>query len=385
MSRPTPWLRVSSVLLFVPSILLVAQTRVPREAPAWTRPGATITPEAIPEADYAYLTDWAAAHAQPADTYFLSLFKRHDVVMVGEAHNLREHKDVIIALLPRLYREAEVRCIGWEFTTPASNAELERLVTATSFDYAAQLDFARRQGSHAWYYKEHWDIIEAVRALNAYLPDGAPKMRLVGLDKDIDWIDVYTKQKTVARDSPEMKALIDLELVRDVEMAQNAERETLAKGVKALLFVGSGHAETHIGLPPDPPYRRPIMGQILFKKYGNRVHHVCLDSGLIAPLNRGLRNRPYPVVGFDMPESPFANILFQEMGPVPTRISAFARGFIYFGPRESLHRNTFIEGFVTDEMFAKYRRYYEIDFGRTFGSAAEVNAYFRQAALRTLK
>jgi hypothetical protein len=50
-----------------------------------------------------------------------------------------------------------------------------------------------------------------------------------------------------------------------------------------------------------------------------------------------------------------------------------------------LHRNTFIEGFVTDEMFLKYKSYYEIDFGKTFNSAKDVNDFFRQKALSVLK
>jgi hypothetical protein len=360
-------------------------TRRPAPAPAWTQAGATVAADAIPEADHAYLAAWVAAHEQPVDQYMLSLFTRHDVVVVGEAHNLREHKDLVLSLMPRLYHEAGVRVIGWEFTNPSGDAELERLVTAPTFDYPAQLDFARRQGSHAWAYKEHWDFIEAVRALNAGLPAGAPKMRFVGIDKEIDWVGVYTAQKTVAKDSPEAGALLELQQQREVEMAANAERETFAKGQKALLFVGSGHAETHLGLPPAMPYRRPIMAQVLYKKYGDRVYHVCPDSGQIAVMNRALQHRKFPIAAFDLHASPFANILSTEWGGVPRPLSEMVRGFVYFGPRASLHRNTFIEGFVTDEMFEKYGGYYRIDFGRDFQNAAEVNAYFRERALSPLK
>ena len=54
-----------------------------------------------------------------------------------------------------------------------------------------------------------------------------------------------------------------------------------------------------------------------------------------------------------------------------------ARGYVYLGPRAKLHKNTPIKGFVTDEMFKRYRRYYEIDFGRTFKNAEEVDRYFQ--------
>jgi len=73
------------------------------------------------------------------------------------------------------------------------------------------------------------------------------------------------------------------------------------------------------------------------------------------------------------------------MGPIPTRIETNARGYLYFVPRQLLHRNTFIEGFVTDAMFAAYKKYYEVDFGKTFNNAQEVNDYFRKKALTPLK
>ena len=57
--------------------------------------------------------------------------------------------------------------------------------------------------------------------------------------------------------------------------------------------------------------------------------------------------------------------------------SNIARGYIHLGPAANLHKNTPIEGFVTHEMFRRYKRYYEIDFGRTFKDAADVDRYFQ--------
>ena len=353
--------------------------------PTWVKENRTIIGDSIPEEDYKYLSKWITDNAQDAEDYFINLFQNHDLIIYGESHNVREHKDFIIKLIPRLYFEAGVRCIGWEFTTPSSDEELKKLVTSLTFDYAAQLDFARRQGSHAWTSKEHWDIIEAVRKLNSYLPPDSEKLMLVGLDKEIDWVDLYTKLKTLPKDSPEIMKLLEIEQVRDLVMAENAERQTLAKGIKALLFVGLGHDQTHFGLPPDPPYRRPIMAQVLYQKYGNRVYQVCPDWGVFSPINKVAGTKfSYPI-GFDMPSSPFANILIKEMGTVPTRLQTNFRGYIYFGPRNSLHRNTFIEGFITDEMFLRYKKYYEIDFGKTFNTSQDVNNYFRQKALSVLE
>lgn len=348
--------------------------------PLWVAESQATKPEDIPDADYAFLRDWIGRSARSADDYLVGLFKRHDVVIFGEAHNVREHKLLIIDLIPRLYREAGVRCIGWEFSNPLNNAELEKLTTSPAPDPEALLDYARASGSHAWSSREHWDLIEAVRKLNAGLPPGAERLRFVGIDKPIDWVDVYTKLKTKPKDSPEMQALYsEVELKRDVEMAENAERETLAKDAKGLLFVGRGHDETHFGLPPDKPYRRPIMGQVLHQKHGDRVFQVMADWGKFAPMNKAMESSYRAPIGYDMYSSPFASVLMRDMGPAPTRMSNLARGYVYFGPFERLHRNTTIPGFVTDAMFEKYKEYYRIDFDRPFQSPEEVNEYFRES------
>jgi uncharacterized iron-regulated protein len=349
-----------------------------KTAPGWVREGRPIQFADIPDADYAYLSDWLVRNAKPAEDYFIGLYKRHDLIIFGEGHNVREHKEFIINLIPRLYKEAGVRCIGWEFSNPTANPVLENLTTAPEYDAEALLDFARSQTAHEWNSKEHWGLIEAVRKLNASLLPGAEKMRFVGIDIVIDWVDTYIKIKTVAKDSPEAKALNELEQKRDVEMAENVEREILARGIKGLVFVGRGHDETHFGTPPDQPYRRPITGKVLYDKYGEKVHQVSPDWGEFPAVTKAMDPaRPLPI-GFEMAASPFASILIHDMGPDPVKMEKMARGYMYFGPPERLHRNTAIAGFVTEEMFAKYKNYYEIDIGRTFASATELDEWLQE-------
>ena len=63
---------------------------------------------------------------------------------------------------------------------------------------------------------------------------------------------------------------------------------------------------------------------------------------------------------------------------MPVKMENLARGYVYFGPAERLHRNTAIVGFVSEEMFAKYKNYYEIDLGRPFSSAREVDEFLQE-------
>jgi len=360
---------------------LIAAPSLPAQpglaAPAWVRDAQRMKPENVPAGDYPYLAQWIANNAKPPEDYFLGLYKRHDVIIFGEGHNVREHKEFIIHLLPRLYHQAGVRCIGWEFTNPSTDAQLERLVTAPQSDPQALLDFARTQVAANWNSKEHWDLIEAVRKLNASLPEGKPRMRMVGIDITVDWTDLYIKIKTVKRDTPEGAELQKTYLARDVIMAENAARETLEKGVKALLFVGRGHDETHVGVPPDPPYNRPIMGGLLHNKYGERVFQVAPDGGEFTVLQRAMEAHNHKPAGFDLFRSPFATILSSEMGSVERPLANLARGYIYFGKCQQLHGNTPIKGFVTEEMYRQHRRYYEIDYGVKFDTAKEFDEYLQ--------
>ena len=344
--------------------------------PTWAKEARPITPADIPAGDYAYISSWIASHAEPADQYFLEKAKRYDVVVFGEFHNVREHKEFIINLIPRLYHEAGVRCIGWEFSNPNEDADLERLVTVPQPNREAVLNFGRRHlGS--WNSEEHWAMIEAVRALNASLPEGQPKMRFAGLDIPVDWHDLYTKIKTVAKDSPEGKEVQQWYESRDRIMADNAERATLARGVKGVLFVGSGHDQTHLGAPPDEPYRRPIMARLLHGRYPDRVFQVAGDGGQFPAAQRAMEALQHKVSGFDLYASPLASVLSADMGSPERTMGSLARGYVYFGSCPQLHGNTPIKGYVTDEMYAKYRTYFEIDFGVKLATAREFDEYLQ--------
>ena len=347
--------------------------------PDWVGSGEGIQDSAIPEKDYLYLAAWLENHAKPAQQYFIDLFARHQIVIFGEAHNVKEHKDFIIELIPRLYHEAGVRCIGWEFSRHTDNELLEKLVTAPEYDRELALQFARDQIAHEWNSKEHWGMIEAVWRLNKSLEPDQEKMRFLGLDMDLDFTRFSIVSQTRPQDSPEFQEILTEVLKRDKTMAEQVEKEIIGKGQKGLLFVGRCHDFTHHEFPTDVNLGRDIMGNLLYKKYGDRVFQVWPGPGMFPIIEKAMELRGHKPIGFDLYVSPFANILSPDRFPdapgVP--LSSIARGYVYLGSRASLHKNTPIEGFVTDEMFKQYQRYYEIDFGRSFKSAEEVDKYLQ--------
>ena len=114
---------------------------------------------------------WLRSNAGSAADYLISLYKTHQVVIFGEAHNVREHKTFLASLLERLCSEAEVRCLAWEFSCSEDNERLERLVTAEKFDDTALLAFARDQYLE-WNSADHWDLIRMVWRVNQARPPG---------------------------------------------------------------------------------------------------------------------------------------------------------------------------------------------------------------------
>ncbi len=380
--------RSLSVVVFLCVIVTVLGFEQPGEntliaEPSWITSKTPVKNDSIPDSDMSYLRAWIERHSQPAADYLVSLFQRHQVVILGEFHNVREHKEILISLMPRLYRDAGVRVISWEFSSQADNERLHALVTARDYDPMAALDFARDQLGHTWNSKEHWDVIEAVWRLNNSLrPDEEP-MQLVGLTCDMFQLvseirsELQTAVQNEARDSPEFQELISR---HDATMAEKAE-QIISSGQKVLIFVGRCHDFTHYEFTREQNFGRPIMGKILHDKYGDRVFQVWLGSGGFLPtLRRAVGSAFKEPIGFDLYASPFATILspgeWNDAPEVP--MGKLARGYVYFGAPASLHRNTPIKGFVTEEMFLRYREFYEQDYGRTFENAKEFDVWLQE-------
>ena len=57
-------------------------------------------------------------------------------------------------------------------------------------------------------------------------------------------------------------------------------------------------------------------------------------------------------------------------------LSDRAAGYIYLKPIAEQKRCEWIEGYISETMFAKYKRYYEAKIGKRLNSAEEANKAF---------
>ena len=185
-----------------------------------------------------------------------------------------------------------------------------------------------------------------------------------------------SSEKYIPQDPNQRK--IDFEgldiLPQEKQVMEQAEKEIFSKGIKGLLFVGRCHDFTHY----EKIGARAIMGNLLFKKYGEKVFQVFPGSNKIDSIVKIMSSLNHERIGFDVYNSPFATIMSPSYivdASVP--FAQIARGYIYLGPREQLHSNDVIKGFLTQEMFDEHQSYYEIDNERSFSSAEELDTFFQ--------
>jgi len=340
---------------------------------------------------------WLRENAWAPEDYLVSLYKSHQVVIFGEQHNIHEHKTFVAGLLGRLYSEADVQCLAWEFSCPEDNDRLQHLVTADTFDEAALLALARDQYLD-WNSADHWDLVREVWGVNQARPVGKAPMRMVGLRSR--WvIDAHQEICSMTPGSPrywELLALVGRE--DDAGMAGQVEREIITRGVKGFVFVGQAHDMTKYEYPAEPPKwllkRLPMesmpadffpadkpwrttMGRLLYQKYADRVFQVCPYAGLFPDIEKVMAEANLGKAGFTVEGGPFADMKAGS-GFYDTPMKLLAQGFVYLGPRSTLHANRVIRGFVSQEMFERHRAYYERDYSRCFVNAQDVDEHLQK-------
>ena len=344
--------------------------------------------------------NWLRQNARSPEDYLVGLYKSHQVVIFGEVHKIREHKTFIGDLLGRLYNEAGVQCLAWEFSCAEDNERLDRLVTAETFDEAALLAFARDQFP-GWNSADHWDLIRAVWRVNQARPPGGPPMRMVGLlSRRV--VDAHNEWSSLTPGTPRYWEVLRL-VMREAEvgMASKVEREIIQPGVKGFVFVGRSHDMTKYTFPSgapewflkklgtvdipedlfptDKPFR-VIMGRLLYEKHGDRVFQVWPHCGEFPGVEDAMAKADLSNAAFTVAGSPFEDVESEpgwvDAPGVPMKL--LAQGFVYLGAVRELHANRVVPGFVSDQMFRRYRKYYEMDFGQSFENAQEVDEYLQK-------
>lgn len=358
--------------------------------------------------------NWLNNHAQSPKDYSIAMTKTHQVTLFGEQHDLKDNLDFFNSIIPDLYFKSGVRCVAMEVMPSSVNSKIEKLVNGKDFDDELAMEIARSQGWKTWGDKEYWDVLKTVWKLNKRLSGNAKKMRLVGIDDDWQMANIVllniggdkrgpTPFVEKFRIFPMAKDLVNGSY-RDNMMARNIEKETIEKGDKGVVWVGAAHTMMQFGWAQIKSHKiisiSARMGLLLNQKYKDRICQIELfhpyypenDTKACSPVFQSfieniMAKRANIPAGFSIKKSPFENLrdsCSAFFGLYPTIVYGdLAQGMIFLKPFKDLQHCTWTKGYISNEMFMKYKPLYEIMARRKFANAAEVDRYFDDSYLKS--
>jgi hypothetical protein len=137
-------------LLFPPILLACSEARYPLPA---------VQPELQVQ-----LARHVLEHGVKPPDYVIGCFERRDVVFLGEYGRIRHDVLLVQEVLPRL-PAAGVARLGVELVGTRDQSELDRLVTAETWDEPLARDLVQRHDP-AWGYREYLDVLRAAWSVN---------------------------------------------------------------------------------------------------------------------------------------------------------------------------------------------------------------------------
>ena len=324
--------------------------------------------------DHTVYMDYLRTRARSPVDYVVEKFQRHDVVMLGEAHQIREDWELVSRLIEPVYRRAGVKILAMELIKQGSTEEINRLLNAPVYDERRVIQIFREDYFY-WGFQEYLDILKAVWAFNRTLAPGEEPFRVIGFQPDMD---IYR----VDCGSLLQKVIEFPKLLRMEELyARPVLDQVLRNKAKVLVQVGYFHTFLNYRQPKVVDgkmygeFARVRMGQLLKRELGDRVFQIDLhvrhdgadrytekptDPVTCLLENLYAENESVPI-GFDVQDSPFAMLrdtcswFFKYQKHVT--LSDIAQGYILQAPFEGLHTVKWVDGFVVPSNFQKLRTY----------------------------
>ena len=352
--------------------------------------------------------NWLDKNAQTPEDYALQTAATHQITLFGEIHENADNLQFFNKIIEPLYFKSGIRVIAMEVIPASMNKKVDILVNGKTYDSKLALEIARSQCWKMWGFKEYWDVLETVWKLNRSLPKDAQRMMVVGLDGDWELPNISLlglSQDSKGR-SPFWEKFrffsvikdIPTQLYRDEMMARNIEREVIDKNQKAVVLIGFNHTlinYTNAEIKNNKIVAvKPRFGVLLSQKYKNKVFQIELfqrldineenikcKSSIDAFLDSVMSKRKNQPVGFTIAASPFDKIrdscsMFFTKFPAIS-YGDIAQGLIFLKPFNERKQCTWLKGYISDEMFMKYKPMYDLVFGKNpkikFKNATELN------------
>ena len=320
------------------------------------------------------LLAYLESHGKSPEAYIVSKFAKHDVVLIGEPHWVRQHVTLVSGLIPQLHKRG-VNILAIEFARRIDQPLIDSLLNTPVYDEK----LARRitmQSLVTWGYQEYVDLYRAAWQVNRKLPRGAARFRILALNGSPDW-SIIKKREDL--DNWQVRRLA-LHGETEKDWATLLIDSVLAKNQKALVYCGTHHAFTKYAQPivSDGKLMRKEdsrFGQHLYASASTGIFMIALHgpwpgaAGYNSPpvlpadgiLDQALESasRRWKRVGFDLNGTPFGALMSEtavyKHGYEPFTLDEFADGYIYLGPISQYDAVTPIADFI-DESNIEYAR-----------------------------
>ncbi len=392
------------------AVLLAGSLAFPQEskpivaANAGLVEASSVTPEAFP-----IYVNWLNKNGKAPIAYMVEKAKQHQVVFLGEYHMKSDFLQLLNRAIPELYRAAGVRVIALEVCNAEDDQKLTKLVNGSSYDRALALEIARSENWEIWGYKDYWDILEAAWRLNHSLPKKAERMRVIGVDKRMDFqLDSLWRSKLLTDEALIEKAKNQPDIYkRDDWMVQAIEDGIIRPGLKGVVLIGMNHSFTKYAQPSVKEGKLTKTwartANVLHQKYGDKIFQIAAHGEQMRPevadpsykgtgpvlpdlIEKIMAARGNQPVGFDVEGSPFARLRDSDSyyfrWQPEVSLADVNQGLIFLKPMKDLASTPWVDGFISEEMFKKSKVYYETTYQRKFNNAKEVDDFFK-AALAT--
>jgi hypothetical protein len=317
--------------------------------------------------DRAALAAYLDAHYQAPADYVTAKFKDRDLVFLGEAaHGVRQNLLFLHKLIPQLYR-AGIYNLGYEMICSDDQPEIDRLINAPAYDETKALTLLFHWDAQSgWAYQEYADVLRAVWTLNHGLHKGAPRFRIVGTDLRPDWSMVKPGDEIVSRSTRWKAWAGSNQIARNVWMNGVMRREFLDKGLKALIYTGTGHTPLYVtrDAREETGLRFSVAYQLV-RRFGDRVTSLVILSGAaqnppIAAIMEGV-TPPHRVIGFDLKGTPLGAMTLPKRiaGTIVTdkknlTYADYMEGIVYLSSTPEVV--TMAPGFITEARVEQAKR-----------------------------
>lgn len=307
-----------------------------------------------------------------ADDYIVSKFRDHDVVFLGEMHSVRENLEFLQRLIPKLY-PAGIRTLGFEFANYADQETIDSLITSPRYDEHVALQLLWHCCNLKWVTDDYANVFRAAWALNHALPNGAPRFRIIGLDRrsgDSAGLAANGERTTDGlTDLPNAITHLNSFDADNFFWAEVLDHEVLQRHAKALVYSGEGHAYTRFlhsrgtdggftvgNFIYDAIHDRAFTVNIHGSASDGRIELARTVDSLFAKVPGGGMN-----TGFDTRSSAIGRLPIREYGcsiEIHPRCDGFslsdiADGYVYLGPVESWHAVSFRPDFITEKNYER--------------------------------